>query len=595
MQEHAPYPDNPQRLVEGYFSPAERYPELFLAAVACTPGDYDGKKLIDSRLVDPETLDEKLAELRSVGPLELETAYTLWSEHFVEPKTYDVDLDVDPDEVVSPVTGMTMDEYITQGWDDLEYHVAQHAGTATELGTENPHFKSGRRYGEGYYWDVSDGLEGMVVEAQGNPALWPKVFGVLNNFRAMINEFGFVPNGMRSYYLTRSQPPKFAHMVMLVARNCPSEYMPVSDIVEEYLPQVVQEYGWWMKGRDQLDAEQGIRAADHVVMMPDGSVLNRFWDVLDTPRPEGYRKDLEAAEGMDVPQARRLYRNLRIIAESGRDFTAEYLDDPTDLSSACADRIVPVDLNSLLWQYEDFIARAHDRAGRSVPAKEFRQYADSRAAAINKYMWVDDPMGGYYSGFKFNDYDYQDGAPTGFLSMTTAYPVARGIAPLDRSEQVCTVMVRDLLKAGGFVASNEDSKQQWDSPNGWAPDQNEGTDALDVTGHRLNQQSPQGEQPGAKWIAWANVARSRWVGRHTRIFKALGKIVEKCNVIDRNPLAVQDGEYPLQDGFLWTNGILRKFMTHLKGVQLPPDCAQHLQRENGLLGAIRQVAQARTA
>ncbi|HYH74893.1 MAG TPA: trehalase family glycosidase, partial [Candidatus Saccharimonadales bacterium] len=99
----------------------------------------------------------------------------------------------------------------------------------------------------------------------------------------------------------------------------------------------------------------------------------------------------------------------------------------------------------------------------------------------------------------------------------------------------------------------------------------------------------------AKWIAWANVARSRWVGRHTRIFKALGKIVEKCNVIDRNPLAVQDGEYPLQDGFLWTNGILRKFMTHLKGVQLPPDCAQHLQRKNGLLGAIRQVAQARTA
>ena len=43
---------------------------------------------------------------------------------------------------------------------------------------------------------------------------------ITDNFACLIGRFGFVPNGNRTYYLTRSQPPFFASMVQLLARDC---------------------------------------------------------------------------------------------------------------------------------------------------------------------------------------------------------------------------------------------------------------------------------------------------------------------------------------------------------------------------------------
>jgi alpha,alpha-trehalase len=51
----------------------------------------------------------------------------------------------------------------------------------------------------------------------------------------------------------------------------------------------------------------------------------------------------------------------------------------------------------------------------------------------------------------------------------------------------------------------------------------------------------------------------RWVSLNIRVFKQTGKLLEKYNVEDINLIA-GGGEYPLQDGFGWTNGVLLTLM-----------------------------------
>ena len=50
----------------------------------------------------------------------------------------------------------------------------------------------------------------------------------------------------------------------------------------------------------------------------------------------------------------------------------------------------------------------------------------------------------------------------------------------------------------------------------------------------------------------------RWVAKNLRVYRATGKLVEKYDVTTDN--AAGGGEYPLQDGFGWTNGVLRRLL-----------------------------------
>lgn len=45
------------------------------------------------------------------------------------------------------------------------------------------------------------------------------VRGMIENFLSMVDRFGFVPNGGRIYYLSRSQPPLLIPMVSTYAHN----------------------------------------------------------------------------------------------------------------------------------------------------------------------------------------------------------------------------------------------------------------------------------------------------------------------------------------------------------------------------------------
>jgi neutral trehalase len=74
-------------------------------------------------------------------------------------------------------------------------------------------FKGGR-FIETYYWDNYWILEGLLVSGMFDTAKT-----ILENQIYLIENYGFIPNGSRVYYLNRSQPPYFSLMVMNFYEN----------------------------------------------------------------------------------------------------------------------------------------------------------------------------------------------------------------------------------------------------------------------------------------------------------------------------------------------------------------------------------------
>jgi alpha,alpha-trehalase len=203
----------------------------------------------------------------------------------------------------------------------------------------------GGRFREVYYWDSYFTMLGLLASGRSD-----LVKSMLDNFAYLIGTVGHVPNGNRSYYLSRSQPPYFAAMVGLYASATDTARALV------YLDALEREHAFWMDGATGLAPGTARR---RVVRFADGTLLNRYWDDRADPRPESYKPDYEL--GATLPAARRdsLYREIRATAESGWDFSSRWMRDPSDLRTLETTALVPVDLNSLLYHAERTIAALH--------------------------------------------------------------------------------------------------------------------------------------------------------------------------------------------------------------------------------------------
>ena len=305
----------------------------------------------------------------------------------------------------------------------------------------------GGRFREMYYWDSYFTMLGLAESGRRD-----LVTDMVRDFAYLIDTYGHVPNGARTYYLSRSQPPFFFAMVGLTSPGDPAAAFA------HYLPQLRREYAFWMEG------EQGLRphtSHRHVVAMPDGSVLNRFWDDRDTPRDESYREDTELARtsGRPAPQ---LFRDIRAAAESGWDFGSRWFADGHTRATMDTTEIVPVDLNSLLFGLENAIHAGCARSGDTACALEFERRAAARRRSVDRYLW-DAPKGAYL------DYRWTKSTRMPAVSAATLYPLFVSLASKPEAAAVANIAARELLKAGGIVTTTLETGQQWDSPNGWAP------------------------------------------------------------------------------------------------------------------------------
>lgn len=408
---------------------------------------------------------------------------------------------------------------------------------SSALALPAPYVVPGGRFREIYYWDSYFTMLGLKADGQQH-----LIDSMLTDFESLIDRYGFIPNGTRTYYLGRSQPPFLALMVDLASR--PDD--------PRHLAAIRAEHDFWMRGAKGL--AKGA-AARRVVRMPDGALLNRYWDDRPGPRDESWAEDVATARQSNRPAAD-IYRHLRAGAESGWDFSSRWLDDPARLSTIRTTDMVPVDLNSLLWSLERSIARRCASAGDAACARRFDALATARGRAIDRWLWQ--PGEGRYG-----DWDRQAGKATSVLSAATLFPLFVGLADRRQAAAVAHLTKAQLLGEGGLRTTRIASGQQWDSPNGWAPLQWVAVEGLARTGHE----------------ALARDIARRWIGTVDAAYRETGKMLEKYDVEARKPGG--GGEYALQDGFGWTNGVTRALIE--RWPDLNPD-APHPFDANGAFG-----------
>ena len=506
----AGYPDPPQVLFDDLF--------VAVQTKAIFP---DGKAFADA--VPNAAPDEILTEYRASNPESPQALKRFVEAHFALPS----------EAIAAPSAPerVSITEHIDRLWNPLTRRTTSAPPYSSLLPLPRPYVVPGGRFREVYYWDSYFTMLGLVESNRRDLAE-----NMVDDFAYLIDTYGHVPNGTRTYYLSRSQPPLFFEMVGLLASDDPSAAFV------RYLPQLKAEYAFWMQGAEGLERGTAHR---RVVALDDGSILNRFWDDLASPRDESYRDDTALANASRRPAAE-VYRDIRAAAESGWDFSSRWFADARTRATIDTTQIVPIDLNSLMFGLENAIRAGCERAADEACMREFARRAAMRRAAINRYLW-DAKIGAYL------DYRWTHHERVRRVSAATLYPLFVALASESQAAAVAKVAMQQLLRAGGIVTTSLHTGEQWDAPNGWAPLQ-----WIAVDGLRHYHRESLAEMIACRWMSSVN-----------EVYRDAGKLVEKYDV-ETPGRSGGGGEYPLQDGFGWTNGVMRKFIALYPAKVEPP-------------------------
>ena len=481
----------------------------------------DGKTFADAILKAPWSEIEKAYQQRRA-----KQGFAL--ESFVN-EFFDIPPCVDYQEVEAAEQAKgSVRHYIEQLWAVLQ-RAPDQCRADSLLPLNSDYIVPGGRFREVYYWDSYFTGLGLIESGRNDLLL-----SMLRNFIELQQTVGCIPNGNRSYYHTRSQPPVLALIIELLLEH--ETFTP--DFMQFCLEGLETEYLFWMQGQDNL--KTGAESYKRVVSMPGGEILNRYWDDSDGPRPESYREDIELAEQLAESEKGRFFRNIRAACESGWDFSSRWLADVNDLASIRTTEIVPVDLNCLLYKLESLLAELHTRSGNHEQADTYHGSAQARANAIQKYLW--DERAGW-----FFDYDIQNSTCSSVCSLAGILPMYVGIARESQGKLMCEILMEQFLKEGGLITTLLNTEQQWDSPNGWAPLHWFAVKALQDYGYRQH----------------ARCIMQLWVFTVEHHFEDSGHLMEKYNVVAPEVIAT-GGEYEVQHGFGWTNGVTMTFYRMLE-------------------------------
>lgn len=472
----------------------------------------DGKEIADAELIVPPA--EVLTRYRQEKDKPSFDLLDFYRQYFKKAPEQ-------TNEYVSDTTKPVQD-HINKLWGILARQPQEQVNYTSLLPLPHPYIVPGGRFNEIYYWDSYFTMLGLQVSGKVD-----MIESMIDNFTYLINTVGFIPNGNRSYFSGRSQPPFYALMVDLLAQS------RGDTIYIKYLPALVKEYQFWM----DTHTDEKSKAIKRVVELGEGQFLNRYYDNINRPRTEMYLDDVELIEQKGEKYALQLILDIRAACESGWDFSARWCHDFHKLETIHTSEIIPSDLNALLYFLEKTIAKAYRLDNNTEQSQSYEDKANQRKQLINSLLWNNDTH-------FYHDYDFVAQQHTQALTLAGIFPLYFKIASPYQAA-ACATMIRDkFLKAGGVVSTPYHSGQQWDAPNGWAPLQ-----WMTIQGLR-----------NYGFDDLANKIKERWVALNTKVFKATGKLMEKYNVEDIG-LESGGGEYPVQDGFGWTNGVLLKLLS----------------------------------
>ncbi|KAJ9054907.1 hypothetical protein DSO57_1009564 [Entomophthora muscae] len=444
------------------------------------------------------------------------------------------------------------------------------------LPTHHNFIVPGGRFKEFYYWDSYFALEGLN---QGG--LFQISRDMILNLLDFVKDYGFVPNGARIYFLNRSQPPLLTQMV--------KRYVEASkDIifVINHTKTLDKEYRFWITNHNVK------------VPCPAGELqcfLTRYKVNNTLPRPESYREDVETAEPITSSAGKeRIYAELAAGAESGWDFSSRWVPDSatnkdllasqeTMLRGIRTSEIVPVDLNAIMYANEKALYEFHsmlvdltsNRNYHLKMKKLYKKAYEKRSKLMAHILW-DKKTHSFYD-YNINSKQLRKDFFPSNLWPFWANAIHSSIATKENIVGAFQHVQKARQPYPGGVPTSETkgSLLQWDYPNTWAP-----LEYMIVEGGRnaMNMLQPHStvESQMVKQITlsvaetYVNTTFCAWYNSGGSVLGHLprkygvpsnqhGFMYEKYNVT-RMGGAGGGGEYEIQTGFGWSNGVLLHFL-----------------------------------
>ena len=470
-------------------SPLEIYGELFVALHASEIWD-DGKFITDAiPLFPPSVILSTYLSEKDEDDFDLEVFFDV---HFQTGQKKSAKFTTDEKH--------SLDEHIRNLWNHLKRSKDKVIEGDTLIALPHPYIVPGGRFNEIYYWDSYFTMLGLKEHGETEV-----IHSMIQNFKYLIDTLGYIPNGNRSYFISRSQPPFFALMVELLVS------IEGEEVYSEHYDSMKAEYSFWMDPKGgHYDENTG---------------LNRYYDKKNEPREEMYGHDAQMeAQG-------EMYRHMRAACESGWDFSSRWFEDTKNIETIKTLEVFPIDLHCLLYKVEIILAGAANSLGNEEEALYYMGQAQSRRAKTDEHFWDEN------AGFYFDKWS-EGSEKASQKTLAGVFPLFVGLASDEQGKKVSKVLEREFLRAGGLVTTLVESGQQWDGPNGWPPLQ--WVSYISLVNY--------GEEGLAQEVA------TRWCTLCETVFKNTGKMMEKYNVEDIS-LSSGGGEYPVQDGFGWSNGV----------------------------------------
>lgn len=403
----------------------------------------------------------------------------------------------------------------------------------------------GGRFKEFYYWDSYWIIEGLLL-----CDMPVTVKGMIENFLSMVERFGFVPNGGRVYYLSRSQPPLLIPMVEKYYN-----YTKDREFLKQNIAVLEKEFEYWQNEKTVTVVKNGIPYR-----------MARYVTNSNGPRPESYKEDYQLVQGLPGQERGGIYNDLKAAAESGWDFSYRWcirIDRNANLSliNVSTSDIIPVDLNAILQRNARLLAQFHGILGNPEKVWRYAKIAVDYQAAIDNVLWNED------EGI-WLDYDTRDkGSRNSFYpsNLTPLYTMSYNRnKSLDYALKAISYLKRNQIDSyfGGTPSSVNYTGEQWDFPNAWPPLQSFLILGLHRTG--VKEAVNMAETLAGRWL------RSNYIG-----YDEYGKMFEKYNAIHPGE-GGGGGEYGVQEGFGWTNGIVFEFL------RLFPDTSSSEKYDNDI-------------
>ncbi len=244
-----------------------------------------------------------------------------------------------------------------------------------------------------------------------------------------------MPNGNRTYYLSRSQPPFLSQMV-----RCIYEQTKDTKWLDECYKALEKEYEFWKNERQTpcgLNRYYGKFSHDE---------LMDFCNVL--------CKRFNMGKPADKVVAEKYGQAMYSFAESGWDCNSRMGLDCYNYAW--------VDLNSLLFGIET------DMAFFSAELKNgcenfWSEKAEQRRNRMTQLMWND-------ASGAFCDYNFTECRQADIVSIAQFYPLFSGVCTLEQANSTVELLSKIEFEFGVACCEKRDDlyNLQWDYPNGWA-------------------------------------------------------------------------------------------------------------------------------